>query len=418
MQLRDYQIEGVQFLRARKRAMLLDEPGLGKTLTAIAATTTPALIICPNYLVEQWRDEILRFDPSAGISICLGDRWEKASAIAKKSLWTIGNIEMMRNYEFPQGFYRTVIYDEYHHFRGHTSQQSAGAKKLAKNVEYVYGLTATPMKRECDDFYQELSILDPENFTSYNSFVSRYAKTYDGGFKIKVVGIRDPDDLRRTLKSYSLRRTYRGTGLRRPEPIQYPVPLTPSKAWYKVAEELKDKYRVMGESFQTGGEVLRMLRRMTFDLKAVAAKQIMEDNNDIIFYTFYRESAELLSQLLSTPERRVPFVHGGIAALERKRIAQSGGSVVATINSISEGVDLSHLSTVVYIEDSYLPGDRTQATARLVRWSEAAEKQDKIVRVYNVYVKNSIDTTIQTEVRRRSNDEISILRAELEVRHR
>lgn len=418
--LREYQHVGIKFLHTRKHAALWDEPGLGKTLQAVCAAERPAVVVCPNYLVEQWEAEILRV--YLGDSVDYVDdndtRWEKSEVIAARADWTICNFEMLRSYDFPTNFYRTFIMDEAHHFRGHTSQQSKGAQALAKRTEYVYQLTATPMKREADDFFMQMAILDPETFTSYNSFVSRYCKTYDGGFKIKVVGIRDPEDLRCMLRPYSLRRTYRGTGLKRPEPIQYPVPLTPSRAWYKVAEELKDKYRIMGEAFQTGGEVLRMLRRMTFDLKAVAAKQIMEDNNDIIFYTFYRESAEMLSQLLSTPERRVPFVHGGTSPLERKRIAQSGRSVVATINSISEGVDLSHLSTVVYIEDSYLPGDRTQATARLVRWSEAAEKAEKIVRVYNVYVKNSIDTTIQNEVRRRSNDEMAILRAELEVRHR
>lgn len=413
IELRPYQVEGVKFLMEHKHAALWDEPGLGKTPQAIVAALCPTLIACPNYLVEQWAAEIVRIYPETTVAIAQGTRWDKIAAIAQKAPWTICNIEMLRDYDFPTKFYNTFVMDEAHHFRGHTSQQSKGAQKLAKLTEYVYELTATPMKHESDDFFMQLAILDPLSFSSYHSFVARHCKTYDAGFKVKVVGVRDPEELRRTLKKYALRRTYKQTGLKRPEPIEYPIGLTPSKKWYAVAEELKDKYRMFGESFQTGGEVMRMLRRMTFDLKAVAAKQIAEDNGSTIFYTYYRESAEMLAAALG-----VPFVHGGITPLERKRIAQSGGSVVATISSISEGVDLSHLSTVVYIEDSYLPGDKVQATARLVRWSESDAKSDRIVRVYHVFVKNSIDTTIMNEVKRRNADEVSILHSELEIRRK
>lgn len=407
--LRDYQIEGIRFLRDRKHAGVWDAPGLGKTLQAICATERPALVVCPGYLLSQWKAEIQRVYPDDLISLCEGPRWDRDDAIKQRSEWTICNFEMLRTYDFPMNFYRTMILDEAHHFRGHSAQQSKAAVLLAKRTEYVFQLTATPMKCEADDFYQQLNILDAAKFPSYNDFVERFCKTYRGQFKTQIVGVSNPEELRRTLKKYYLRRTYKGTGLKRPEPVHYPVPLTPSKDWYEAYRTLKDKYRLGNAVMENSGEVMRLLRQMTFALKVIAVKEIIEDTGPTIVYSFYRESAERLATELD-----IPFIHGGIKPQDRQAIAKSGTSVSATIASLSEGIDLSHLSNIIYVEKSYLPGDDVQTTARLVRWSEEAEKHEKIVRVYDIFVKNTIDTTILNTSGRRSRDERSILQEEME----
>src|ERR1019366_4951565 len=156
-ELRNYQFAGVNFLHEHKHAALWDEPGLGKTLQAIHAAVRPVLVSCPNYLVEQWKAEILTVHPNDSIVIAEGQRWDKAEAIACKAQWTIVNFEMLRTYDFPLNFYKTFVMDEAHHFRGHSAQQSKGVQALAKRTEYVYQLTATPMKHEADDFFMQMA---------------------------------------------------------------------------------------------------------------------------------------------------------------------------------------------------------------------------------------------------------------------
>ena len=59
-----HQRAGVEFLATARRALLADEPGLGKTAQAIRALKRlqdagedvfPALIVCPNTLKKNWK---------------------------------------------------------------------------------------------------------------------------------------------------------------------------------------------------------------------------------------------------------------------------------------------------------------------------------------------------------------------------
>ena len=61
-----HQRAGVKFLATARRALLADEPGLGKTAQAIRALKElqaqgndvfPALIVCPNTLKKNWKRE-------------------------------------------------------------------------------------------------------------------------------------------------------------------------------------------------------------------------------------------------------------------------------------------------------------------------------------------------------------------------
>ena len=69
-----HQRAGVAFLSTARRALLADEPGLGKTAQAIRALkklsetsdgSLPALIVCPNTLKKNWKREFARWWPEA-----------------------------------------------------------------------------------------------------------------------------------------------------------------------------------------------------------------------------------------------------------------------------------------------------------------------------------------------------------------
>src|SRR5690242_2397775 len=56
---REYQIDGINFLKNNKRAILADAPGLGKTFQSCEAAVLPALVTCPLTLVQQWAEFIV-----------------------------------------------------------------------------------------------------------------------------------------------------------------------------------------------------------------------------------------------------------------------------------------------------------------------------------------------------------------------
>ena len=67
-----HQRAGVAFLTTAKRALLADEPGLGKSAQAIRALKKlkdsdeqvfPALVVCPNTLKKNWKREFEKWWP-------------------------------------------------------------------------------------------------------------------------------------------------------------------------------------------------------------------------------------------------------------------------------------------------------------------------------------------------------------------
>jgi SNF2 family DNA or RNA helicase len=76
-----HQRAGVKFLATAKRALLADEPGLGKTAQAIRALKKiqddggepfPALIVCPNTLKKNWKREFEKWWPGVNVQVIKG----------------------------------------------------------------------------------------------------------------------------------------------------------------------------------------------------------------------------------------------------------------------------------------------------------------------------------------------------------
>lgn len=79
-QLLPYQKVGVSYLLQARRAILGDQPGLGKTLQALSALASenafPAVIVSPNTLKLNWRNEINKFYPHLTVNVVSGKKAE------------------------------------------------------------------------------------------------------------------------------------------------------------------------------------------------------------------------------------------------------------------------------------------------------------------------------------------------------
>lgn len=137
--LSEYQIKGARWLADRRRAILADDIGLGKTATAIAASnlleSKETLVIAPLSLLSQWKDEIRRF------------------ARDSHTHWTLANYEKAKH---ATKHYDCLIVDEASYIKSPDAQRSEAVLKVAMRTPNVFFLTATPVRNHPTDMINML----------------------------------------------------------------------------------------------------------------------------------------------------------------------------------------------------------------------------------------------------------------------
>lgn len=387
--LRKYQLEGIQYLREKGRAFLCDKPGLGKTPQAACAATVPCLIAAPTYLTWHWYAFLRSCGVTSVINAAEGTREQRNAALATKADWHIVNIEMMRSYVFKQD-YETFIVDEAHHLRGRNSQQTQGAKDMAMKTPRLFLLTATPAYTNPDDVWSQLNLIDWKGFSSYWGFVRQFCNVIDTPYGPKIKGVQKGSKLklRDTFNRYALTRTYGDVGMQLPPVLDnvITVPMTDEfKTKYK---GIKDYYTGMdGKELESVAAAMHAMRRSTLPLKVKALASLMQDTDALtgtLILSWYKESAKMIGELFGCP-----VIDGDMPPQERYETVKNDQLISATLASLSEGVDASHLHTVIYMELDYVPGRLYQSLKRVHRWGQKGP-----VNVYYINVAGSIDEII------------------------
>jgi len=417
---RPYQLEGIEWLASKRRAMLVDAPGLGKTLQAAEAAIKPVLISAPSYLTEHWAEFIYEQFPGDSISLAMGDRTRRTKTLQRDADWYIINHQMLRTYDMPKGI-QTFIVDESHHMKSHKAEMSQYALIIALQVPRVYLLTATPIIREPDDLFMQLRLLDPVTFDNYERFVSAFCNRTWGPFQFEIHGLKRGTNFNKIYAGYSLGRTYEQVKLDLPELIESKLILTPPPDFIAKYRKAKTDYLLDDRVLNSPLEVLRELRRMTVcPQKVDAIKALLEDSpGKSVVFCWYRDTAALLGEALNAP-----VITGALKPSDRRMLAlKRNDCIVATIASLSEGVDLSFCRTVVFAEQDYTPGRLHQAISRVHRFSADVTP----VRVFYALMKGTVDEVIHHCVDRRISSvyevlamalkEETYLAKDLEVKH-
>lgn len=447
---RPYQSKGIDWLWSQKRAMLTDAPGLGKTMMALMAAVPPVLIVAPTYLTNQWRDVIKEHIPTRRVAVAKGNRDARTEVINDEQLdFLIVNKEMIRTHwrelDYAIDRFQTIIFDECHHLRNRTAKHSSGAVELAKQVPRVYLLSATPIWKEVDDLFMPLRIMHPDVFTSYWNFVDQWciAETDRWGTKVKGVKKSMLKDLEILLDQVRLGRSYADAGRDLPPIIENIVKVgmeAPSRRFY---DEIADGYRarIYNEPdmlMSTAMEVLHRLRQITGAEKVDAIVETVEDSrpyheDKYVIFTWYEDTAWAISDKL--PDALV--VNGTYSPEERRQRALSGKPIIATIASLSEGIDLSHARMVIFAEEHWPPGSTVQALARVRRernipltvpedvkpseWDnilsqlDSRQLNEEPILVYFHLVEDSVDDKIHAITQRRSATIREVMREVLDL---
>ena len=237
--IKEHQKEAVQFLLSRKKCILADDMGVGKTteltVASVEGNFDSILIICPASLKTQWRDELLWYVPERDITIIdsfngktktemekfLGYREGKSGLSLeelKKEAEEMGtwreNRFIIINYDILDKFYQIpvtrsaenikkafenspllkyiygrkslIIIDEAHKLSNNKSIRYKIIKDLIKrgNPTSIYLATGTPITNNPENFYCVLNLIESEITGDWQYYMDRYC----GAMKIPAKG--------------------------------------------------------------------------------------------------------------------------------------------------------------------------------------------------------------------------------------
>ena len=184
----EYQKEGALWLDARGVGLLCLEQGMGKTLTSLAVTDAPALVICPAHLKVNWVREVTRWRPDLTVAaIGTGriptDKAKREALIVEqlKCNVVVVNYEHLIKAEKLAPFlaiqWRTLIVDEAHRLKSlrvyakkqddgtwqsepsQTPKSGAAIWHLRQQCARVFLLTGTPMLKQHAELFSLLHLV-------------------------------------------------------------------------------------------------------------------------------------------------------------------------------------------------------------------------------------------------------------------
>lgn len=229
-----HQRAGVEFLATAKRALLADEPGLGKTAQAIRALKMlhergeevfPVLIVCPNTLKKNWAREFTKWWPEVPTQVIKGSAVQRKRQFEDPSQVFIINWESLRTHSrlAPYGSvaltrcracggqdekisetrcevhlrelnhidFKAVIADEIHRSKDPKSKQSRALWSASGDSKIRFALTGTPIANNVVDLWSILHWISPKDWPSKTKWIDRMVDTMLNAFGgMMVIGVK------------------------------------------------------------------------------------------------------------------------------------------------------------------------------------------------------------------------------------
>jgi len=173
---------------SKRRVMICDEVGLGKTIEAgliikeldARKELNRVLIVVPANLIRKWVDELFfrfgeiftvvnakEFKQLIDDNPLVRQKYKKERFIV--SIESLRSKSMCENLDETDFQWDLLIVDEAHSLRN-SSQQHIAIKKLSAACDAIVFLTATPIHTERKNLFNIMNILDEQQFPFYDSF--------------------------------------------------------------------------------------------------------------------------------------------------------------------------------------------------------------------------------------------------------
>ena len=179
-ELAPFQWAGVRYLLQARRAFLADEPGLGKTVQALATLEAddafPAVVVCPASLRLVWEREASRWLPHRTTTLLTGRG--RVPPGADITILSYEGVASQREHLLRRRP-RALVLDESHYCKNPRAKRTQAVRRLAHALPHDalrLALTGTPVTNGAQEVVPQLRILGRlEDFGSGTTLVKRFA---------------------------------------------------------------------------------------------------------------------------------------------------------------------------------------------------------------------------------------------------
>lgn len=415
MQLRQYQIEDVEFLVKHKQCGIFSEMRTGKTCTAISALEQlkpkKILIVCPCSVIPSWKYEFTIWSTYTEFSIpaAIDDIVDKNFTGV-----VITNYEKLRgrglNFELLQSLVQwkpdAVVIDEAHRMKDRKSQTTQALGNF-KNAKIKFALTGTPCTNHPWDIWSIINWINPRQWSSYWNFLNDYfiqQPIYFGG-KVahQPIDFRPGKDkyLQAQLSQFCIQRKRADIMEWLTDITPETIPLKPSETQATIIKELETWYEYKNIICKTVLDTMIRVRQICIDpeilsIKAKSPKtewlqQYIKDypNENILIFSNSKKYQMKLQKKL-----KCNAICGDTNINDRRKyiteFQTNGGLLLCQTQACKEGITLDNADTTIFMDVMPPMADYLQAKDRMVATTPDRNKPKKLI---HIVLEGTVDET-------------------------
>ena len=428
--LRDYQKLGFRWLKTMDMCgfggILADDMGLGKTIQILAlltneyienAGTKKSVVIAPTSLIYNWENEIIGFVPKLKVAAVVGAKSERVNILKNSDADVfITSYELLKRDipEYQEIDFRYEILDEAQNIKNFSTISAKAVKKL--KAETRFALTGTPIENRLSELWSIFDFVMPGFLYTNKKFREK--------FEVPIVKLNQVEALRgiqRMIAPFILRRDKKQVLKELPDKLEYNLFAKMEGEQHKLytANAVKLKEEIASkEDTDFASNRIKFLAQFTklrqiccdpslcydnyedesskLELCVDLVKNSIEGGHKILLFSQFTSMLDIISKRFTKEGISFYLMTGATNKEDRMSLVNKFNKDKTDVFLISlkaggTGLNLTGADIVIHYDPWWNVAVENQATDRAHRIG-----QEKVVSVFKLIAKNSVEENIVT----------------------
>ena len=402
-------------LKNVKGCILGDEMGLGKTLQAISLIQDNAnmgkkvLVVAPVSLLENWKNECLKFAPYVKVLIHHGlrrggspKRFKDYDCIVTSYSNVISDNALLNMIDW-----ELLILDEAQNIKNPYSKRSKYVKEIESKNRLA--ITGTPFENHILDIWSLVDFVLPDYLGTENEFNKLYQDDINGAEKIEPM-----------LSLVMIRRLVKDVAKDLPEKVIIPQPISMTDKEIDLYESIREELSGATNYSLPMLTKLRMfcthpnlvcddlcrdpiINSLKYQRCCEVLEEIIANKEKVIIFTSYQKMFDIfMEDLADRFAIPIDYINGSTQVEKRQQIVDwfnsLDGSAVLILNpkAAGTGLNITAANHVIHYNLEWNPAVEDQASARAYR-----RGQKKTVFIHRFYYKDTVEEIVNQRIDRK-----------------